>query len=344
MWVVDNNTPFGIGRAFARDGQGGEVFLLAVKGSFVVRADGSLRCADEQTPPAVVPSWNGEAGASSLDEDTEMVLHKPATDVIVVGHAYAPGGRPVPQVDVAWRVGNLERRLRAFGVRVWTHHRATSSVVPSAPRPLQKVPLVYERAFGGKDPAAPAGRPNASASNPVGSGFAHDPRALVDAAAPELEIPGVPLKAGPFDAAPAGFGPVAPGWAPRVRFAGTYDEAWRSRRAPLPPTDFDDRFFCSAPAAQQVTGRFSGGEPVELANMTPEGRLATRLPRIEIRARAMFLDGEARAVAQLNTVRIEPDHRRIRLVWLAAMACHGREHLLRRAAVDWEGDHTCLSP
>jgi hypothetical protein len=46
---------------------------------------------------------------------------------------------------------------------------------------------------------------------------------------------------------PAGFGPIACHWQPRVGFAGTYGDAWVANRLPLLPDDFDDRFFQSAP-------------------------------------------------------------------------------------------------
>src|SRR5207302_3596070 len=32
---------------------------------------------------------------------------------------------------------------------------------------------------------------------------------------------------------PAGFGPIARDWVPRVEFAGTYDEKWEQERLPL---------------------------------------------------------------------------------------------------------------
>ena len=63
---------------------------------------------------------------------------------------------------------------------------------------------------------------------------------------------------------PAGFGPIARHWEPRVRWAGTYDKRWQRTRKPLLPDDFDDRFHQCAPEDQQVDGGLIGGELVEL--------------------------------------------------------------------------------
>jgi hypothetical protein len=68
----------------------------------------------------------------------------PVFEVILLGKAYAPGGRAVRHRRVALAVGAIRRELEVFGDRVWTRRDAFS-----APAPFLEMPLDYERAFGG---------------------------------------------------------------------------------------------------------------------------------------------------------------------------------------------------
>ena len=65
-------------------------------------------------------------------------------------------------------------------------------------------------------------------------------------------------------------GPLGRHWQARVGFAGRYDDAWLAERFPFLPTDFDERYFQSAPA-DQWTDHLRGGE-VLLLNLTGEER------------------------------------------------------------------------
>jgi hypothetical protein len=344
MWVVDNNTPFAVERGFLRDRQGGEVWIVAIKGTFNVRPDGSLRVSDDQSPPARVAVWSGEPGKSSLLHDTDFVLAKAGTDVLVRGHAYAPRGRETRSMEVGLRVGALMKRFRVHGVRAWVKSPLAGNIVPGPGRPFEKVALCYENAFGGSDAQGPKGAPLTCARNPVGKGFCHNPSVLVHQAAPQLEGVEGGMRAGPYDAIPAGFGPIAPGWLPRASLAGTYDEAWRENEAPLLPKDFDQRFYRSAPQDQQLPGFMPAGQAMELFNVTPEGVWRVRAPDVALNMRVIFTDGEERAKAALHTAVLEPDSHRVQFIWQTNLPCHGREHKLARAIVNWEGDRTCLLP
>src|SRR5262249_30075160 len=113
----------------------------------------------------------------------------------------------------------------------------------------------------------------------------------------------------------------------------TYDAAWDAERRPLPPLDFDDRFFQAAPADQQAPRFLRGGEPVELFNLTPGGVLRFQLPRVAI-GFVTQVGGEQRPHSpRLHTVIIEPDHPRVILVWHTALACHRDVYTLRQTHV-----------
>jgi hypothetical protein len=344
MWVVDNNTPLAVDRGFLRDRRGGEVWIVTIKGTFDVRQNGSLRVSEVQDSPARGAAWAGEPGKSSLLHDTDFILAKAGTDVLVQGHAYAPAGRETKSIEVGLRVGTLVKRIRVHGVRAWMRSALAGNIVPGPARPFEKVALCYENAFGGSDTEGRKGVPLCCARNPVGKGFRHDPSILVHQAAPQLETIDGALRAGPYDAVPAGFGPIAPGWLPRAALAGTYDKAWQENEAPLLPKDFDERFYRSAPQDQQLSGFMPAGHLIELFNMTPEGFWSVRAPDLAFTMRVIFSDGEERSKAVLHTVMLDPDNHHVQFVWHASLPCHGREHRLTRAIINWEGDRTCLLP
>jgi hypothetical protein len=89
------------------------------------------------------------------------------------------------------------------------------------------------------------------------------------------------LIGGPGIGLPAGFGFIAGDWQPRLALAGTYDEAWTKKRAPLLPKDFDRRFFNAATPGLVTADYLAGNEKVLVLGATAEGRWEFRLPGIE---------------------------------------------------------------
>ncbi|HTR78858.1 MAG TPA: DUF2169 domain-containing protein, partial [Gemmatimonadaceae bacterium] len=94
MWLLKNETPFAAERGWTR-GKGGEhLWIVSVKATYDVGPDGRIALAAEQLPPVHLPEYSGEPGASSLTYDSDLLLLKPATDILVNASAYAPGRRP----------------------------------------------------------------------------------------------------------------------------------------------------------------------------------------------------------------------------------------------------------
>jgi hypothetical protein len=220
---------------------------------------------------------------------------------------------------VSLAAGPVRNTVRVVGDRVWLP--SGLGHVASEPAPFTAVPLVWERAFGGTDVVD--GVPHAEARNPVGAGYreAHGTRPLDLMPLPNLEDPADPVTSRTLGPTPTCFAPVAEHWMPRRRYAGTYDEAWQRRRAPYLPADFDPRFFQLAPPDQIAPGYFTGGELVDVRGVTPDGVLRFAVPRVGVEV-TYVVDGasEPRA-ANLDTVLVEPDARRVLLTWRAALAC-----------------------
>jgi hypothetical protein len=356
VWEIFNETPFAVERSFLRDRSGVEVWQAALRASFDVLADGRLRCAEKQTPPRLTASWWGAPGRSSLEDDTDFVLARRGTDVLVQGLAHAPRGRPARAVEVELRGPHLAKRLRATGERRWERAAGARGVVrPGEPEPFSTLPIVYEQAFGGAQNEAEPTEGGRSESerqatapvarqceqNPVGTGYCLDPESVVGTAAPRLERVGAPLAAGPHQTPPAGLGPIAQHWEPRRSLAGTYDAAWLAERAPLLPGDCQDDHFRAAPGDQQLPAFLRGGEVFELLNLSPEGYLCVRLPRLEVSVTTVFTGESERCAAPLETLRLLPEQRRVELSFVARLPCHGREQRLLRGVVHCRGARAC---
>ena len=322
MLQIQNRTRFAAMLFTAPDPSGVDTLFTVVKGTFTL----GLRVeeAEEQTPVVPADRFRGDARTTSIAEPADVSLVKPGTDVLLFGHAYGPGGRPAHQAEVSLRLGPIEKRVAVFGDRRWG---GTILTRISSPEPFEKMPLVWERSFGGTE-TSPGDPPRADGEdrNPVGAGFRSrgSGRKLEGLLLPNLED-SAHLISSPGDRpAPVGFGAIAPHWKPRPKYAGTYDEAWRRNRAPYLPDDFDPRFLMVAPEDQQVPGYLKGGEPVEIAGATPSGTLRFGLPARRVDVLFRLDTGEERRTANLDTVILRPDEKRLVLVWRAALPCDKR--------------------
>ena len=164
--------------------------------------------------------------ASSLEEASEIAPYLPSGGVVLQGHAHAPSGRPIPAMSVRLAIYRdrpmVEKTLHIFGDR--TPQSASS------PQPFSRVPIVYERAFGG----------TSVEENPVGVGADPASRAL-------------PNIVDPTDARkPAGFGAISRYWGSRKRLLGGAERRSVEAQVAEIPDGFDWRYFNPAPLDQQL--------------------------------------------------------------------------------------------
>jgi hypothetical protein len=211
-------------------------------------------------PVSVLEHTRDGVPGRSVELASDLAPHKSRADVTFVGHAYAPGGVPVPAVAVRMAIFRdkalLDKTLRVFGDR---------SAEEPAPRPFRSMRLAYERAYGGPS----------FAPNPVGVGA--DARVRGAAGAGSL----LPNVVDPLDPSkPGGFGPISERWAERRVWLGGLDPAVLDAPIlPVPDTQLFG-FFQTAPADQQID-YLRGDEWIVLDNLHPTlPRLASRLPGI----------------------------------------------------------------
>ncbi|MBI5069874.1 MAG: DUF2169 domain-containing protein [Deltaproteobacteria bacterium] len=322
MLQVKNETPFVPGLFVFPDPRTAvDTVYLAVKATFSMTP--KVKVAEQQLPLVPGDQYWGDPGASSVRFAGEAHPCKLASDVVLLGHAHAPGGKPSPRFGLSLGVGKLRKIAQVHGERVWK--AGALGATPSSAIPVDKIPLQWERAYGGRHDL-PEGRFLAEMRNPVGLGF-RGKRSLDEmngTRVPNLEDPRKPVSSLSDPGVPHGFGWVAPSWLPRTGYAGTYDQAWQKRRAPYFPADFDLRFFQAAPPDQVYPGFLAGGEPVELLNCAPEGVQRFALPVCRLDS-AVWIAGRAhKVVLRLESLVLEPDQHRFSLLFRGAVPCDKR--------------------
>jgi hypothetical protein len=334
--VLDNRTPFAAMHAPMPDGQGGEVDLIVVKAAFDIDAEGKPVLAREPAQIRMSDEFVGDPKLGVPFADTDLALHKPKVDVLVLGaRAHAPKGRPTTKLFVELHVGfpggpesnvaahdahqaQLIKSLLVTGDRVWIDD------APGEPMPFLDMPLGWDRAYGGS-----VSERELDERNPLGIGWqgarSVDPEVLSEL--PNVEEPGATMVRRDSACVPAGLGVVARAWLPRRALAGTFDQGWRRRRWPRAPLDYDPAYNQSAAPDQQLDA-YVGGEPVRLVNLTPEGEWLFRLPRLDVPVQLIHEDRLERPPLRVDTVEIEPEARRVSLTArVAAPISRGRGRL-----------------
>ena len=333
---LKNKTPFVAQELYLADEEGRDVVTIVVKATYRIDVGGEVVLAEEQAPVEVAGTYHGEPGESSPRFEPEVAPLKLATDVVLLGHACSDraGAR---SVNVGLQCGPIQKVIRVFGERRWLKQTVLATM--SEPQPFERIPLIYERAFGGWDRTSDdAADHTVDVRNPVGVGNHHKKRGRFVAGSPlpNLENPREPISSYTDTPDPAGFGFLGPGWAPRIQYAGTYDQSWTQQRQPLLPRDFDPRFHNAAPPDQIVAGYLRGDESVSIKNASPEGRLAFRLPgepppTCTVRTRDGSVQTQA---AALDTVILDTDDYRVLLLWRACFPVHRQIHQIQEITVE----------
>ncbi|MCC7542559.1 MAG: DUF2169 domain-containing protein [Deltaproteobacteria bacterium] len=263
---------------------------IVVKGTFTLVPDKPCEIAARQVGCSGDVHHDDEPD-QSVRYESDFAVTKKRGECFVVGACHPPRGAPTPMATVAFAIGSVKKALAIYGDRHWIPKLLGH--VPSEPTPFTRMPLRWERSFGGPG----------HTSNPVGVGIedleaSDGPRRPL----PNIEDPQALVTSMRDRPAPAGSFPIPRSWARRTRVAGTYDAAWQKTRWPWFPVDFDLAYFNAAPADQQIDGFWRGDEEITLSQLVPDrARLTTRLPGLAPRA---FLD---RGVDRFDEIRLHLD-------------------------------------
>lgn len=319
---VVNATRMQAGYTMGLEPSGRELLVVVIKGTFVLPKNGeSVRLHDEQLPLVMADTFTGQPGFSAPMYEVDFVPRKPACDVLLLGSAYAPEGRPTTRVEVGLRVGGMSKTFAVVGDRFWD--AGVTGIRATPPRAFVQKSISYDFAFGGVDQESenPAEH-DAYLPNPVGRGFRkHLRNAWVEGRPlPNSEEIGQPVTWPAHHYKPVAFGPVGRVWSARARHAGTYDQEWLDQVFPFLPKDFDERYYQAAPDDQRVP---LPDAPLQvcLTNLTADGTRTFVLPHFDAPVHIFPRRGPREDLkAKLDTIVIEPDMGRLTMSWRVARA------------------------
>jgi hypothetical protein len=337
-----NETPFVAGHYVVQDKHGTDLILAVLKATYSIGNDGMLSIAQHQQPHEFADQYFDKPENSGIRYAADLAYGKCGTDIAVIGHAYAMG-KSSTESYVYLKVGMLEKRIKVFGERRW--HGSFLLAWKSSPQPFEKIPIVYENAFGGEDKSHKDFKKHeVEERNLVGTGFfaKNSIRSVKDTRLPNFEDPEDLIRT-PFSRPkPAGFGFISPNWQPRRSYAGTHDKDWEKNRMPLLPEDFDTRFFNAAHPDLIYSGFLRGDEPVLLAGVTPMGRnLSFALPGVAPQCAMEMEDDQVHAI-EMNVDKIVfyPDEMEMIIVWTGHAKAPGNLGDIRRISY---GIHNLIS-
>jgi len=234
------------------------LLALVVKRTYEFGPDGTCSIAGEQMPvhDDVVLYHEAEPpGVSPPKWDNDLFAFKTRTDIIVQGSAHTYGS-PAATTTVELEFAGVQRSITVFGDRR-VDKDGSGTRVFTPPEPFEKMPLRYDRAYGGQDLAAlerfgdpveeifGSVRPEWQLSttspyhyprNPAGKGYLieNDSEDFRRLEVPNLEWPWDPLTpdrlvagavtAWPRCPLPAGFDWYEQSWFPRSAYIGIIPE------------------------------------------------------------------------------------------------------------------------
>lgn len=121
--------------------------VVLARRTYAVDDAGRLTPARAQPGLRSAPEWD-PALTDLLIADHDLWTHKLRTDVVVQGHVYGDGA--ATQMLASVGVGRARKRIQVFGERRCTLGR-TGEVMFSQPTAIERVPLRYTHAYGGRD-------------------------------------------------------------------------------------------------------------------------------------------------------------------------------------------------
>jgi len=333
MQISSNTTGMEAGICVSTDKEGYDYCVVVVKGTFSIEKEGDLILSKKQMPLIYADEHYGDPGSTAIKYECDFSPFKPRTDILVNGYAYSETGNPVTETTVGLMVGSIKKIVKVFGDRVWED--SLTGYHPSQPKPFVKMPLTFDRAFGGSDYSHQNQKKHgAELRNLVGKGYYKnsDFDNVEKSPLPNLENPNELIKRWSDKPDPMGFGALGRGWQPKINYAGTYDKKWLDERFPFLPIDFDEQYFLSAPEDQQLSS-LEGGEAIRCFNMTADRVLTVMVPKIEIPVTYHFRDRTENVVPILDTLLIEPDENRVMLTWRCRVKLGRKLNALREIKI-----------
>ncbi len=307
MLQVRNSSPFVADFALLPNPKGVDCLVPILKATFEI--DRHCQLAEQQTPLYKQDRYRNDPLSSGLQQVGDYHLSKLSTDVLVEGECLLEGLREVDCCDVNITVGDLHKHLRIFGDRYWHNGK------PSAPSTFVRMPVIYERAFGGSYQSQD--RIERYEDNPIGMGFCgiRSEQEMNGIPLPNIEDPAHLIENLQSTPPPAGIEALPPYSLRRRSFVGTYDDEWRKLRAPYLPEDFSRKYFQCASDGLVSPVSLVGGEPVTVRNMREQGDWHFSLPVVEVDCRVKWANQLYNIPMRIETLLLQPNQSQVCCVW-----------------------------
>lgn len=329
------------------------VACVIVKRSYDIKPGMPLVRRESDHPLRLIDKYydDGDPEWATVEHEYELAPYKPQTDVVVIGKAYAPEGRPVPQMTAVVKVGARQKSILIIGDRE-CHFRAKQLPVFSDPVPFAEMEIRYERAYGGKDEISLPEIPFYYPRNTLGRGVVvRNMKASVEGLAlPNIEDPSDRLTPERLvieepnrwhrQPLPQGFGWRQRSWYPRCALLGAYPAftdvgvtTAEEQMGLLPknhialakqsklPTYLAE--FNNGASIGLSFPRIKENEDIQLDGLTSNGRLTFSLPAETPAISLDIGEGEKALDAQLHTISIRPDDLEVDLIWRGAYSYEG---------------------
>jgi len=337
---------------------GTPIFSVLVKRTYDIRPGQPAVRAERTNPLVLIDEYydDGDPESSTVKHETDLVPYKLATDVVLIGKAYAPAGKPASRISVSLTVADYKKVILVTGDRQCLYQGANRSPSFTDPAAFTEMEIRYERAYGGTYMRNDLTRMFPYPRNPMGTGFAvQNVREAIDGLAlPNLEDPADLLTqervvTGELDRwsgqpLPQGFGWFQRTWYPRCSFVGAFPgfvmpgEVLREETLGLVPANqialarqfklpsFDAKFNNGASLGLAVP-YLAGSETIKLINLTPEGQLEFTLPKDSPCITLNIGLGENELEAVLQTICIRLEEMQVDLVWRGSHEYPGTDWL-----------------
>jgi len=336
--------------------QGGPVLSVLLKRTYNIGKNGACQRSEEDSPlnPGDVP-WDDPMN-SSVRFESDFIPFKIATDVVLNGFAYAPKKKPCRELTADLQVGGVTKSIYVVGDRTAIHQPGREPRFTD-PKPFDRMPLQYERAYGGIDVFSDRKNTYAYGRNPLGRGFvvSNSRETVQDKELPNIEDPNDRISEERFCVGdffknwerhpmPTSLGWFPKTWLPRASFAGIMpgdratEQELRKTYGMLVPAkdqaayaktklpDMDFRFFNGASAGLTVP-YLRGDEKVAVKNLTEDGFLSFQLPNDIPKIAIDIGEGPKTPAIVMHTVMIHMEECQVDLVWRGAIDYPGLDWL-----------------
>jgi hypothetical protein len=341
-----------------KDGEGNPVFSVLLKRTYDIVPGAMAARADADRPLLKIDEyWDlGDPETAAVKYESDSAPFKEKTDLVFIGKAYAPEGKPIPYMDVGIQLDGAGRKLiRVIGDRKCAFRPGLPPLF-TEPQSFTEMEIRYENAYGGTDARSNPDMPFPYPRNPLGKGLAlkNVREAVHGLALPNLEDPQDLLtpervalnepEGWRLQPMPQGLGWYPRTCYPRAFFAGSVPpyilpgSLTKEEHLGLVPKNHIalarglkfpsfHPLFSNGASPGLAFPRLSGGETVRLRGLTRGGQLQFRLPEEKPYFAVDFGMGPKTPDPLIDTVCIRGEDMQVDLVWRGSVPYPGLDWL-----------------